>query len=280
MIQHTLLTAKDEIDFSRQYKEGVRIETHIKKLEEKLGTDMKTEEVAKSLDMKIEEVFERLKLMQQAKTVLTTANMRLVFHIARYYKFRGLSYPDLVQEGTFGLIKAIEKFDPDKGFRFSTYASWWIKQAVARAIAEKSRLVRLPVHIHDMMVSISKVEREIIMETSRKPSAQEVSRRLGLPVQKVEMLMRCSQDLSSIDESAYQNRAKAEASSVQVKDHIASASKAPSELSARNALRAELREAMAVLSDREAQVLELRFGLSGDMPLTLEDIGKRFSVTR
>jgi RNA polymerase primary sigma factor len=176
--------------------------------------------------------------------------MRLVFHIARYYKFRGVAYPDLVQEGTFGLIKAIQKYDPDRGFRFSTYASWWIKQSVSRAIAEKSRLIRLPVHIHDMMVSISKVEREFSVQHSRKPTPQEVAQRLALPLPKVELLMRCAQEVSSIDENAFQNRGKAEVGGVQVKEKIASqTSVEPSTLSTRNSLRAELRRAMGVLSE-------------------------------
>merc|ERR1719201_1974429 len=125
-----------------------------------------------------------------AKTTLVQANMRLVFHIAKYYRYRGVAYPDLVQEGTFGLMKAVEKYDPERGFRFSTYASWWIKQSVSRAIAEKSRIVRLPVHIHDMMVSIARAEKQFMASNSRKPTTQELSERLGLPIQKVELLIK------------------------------------------------------------------------------------------
>lgn len=134
--------------------------------------------------------------------------------------------------------------------RFSTYASWWIKQAVSRAIAEKSRLVRLPVHIHDMMVSISKVDREFVMEHGRKPSPQEVAARLGLPLAKVELLLRASQDVTSIDESAYQNRGKMESSAVTVQEKVASTTNAdPAALCAKNGLRAELRQAMSILNE-------------------------------
>lgn len=133
--------------------------------------------------------------------------------------------------------------------RFSTYASWWIKQAVSRAVAEKSRLIRMPVHIHDMVVSISKVEREFAMEHSRKPSPNEVALRLGLPLAKVEMLMRTAQDISSIDESAFQNRGKAEVSTTAVKERIASDSIEPAALSSANNLRVELRKAMSILNE-------------------------------
>lgn len=101
---------------------------------------------------------------KDSKKLLVKANMRLVFHICKYYRYRGVAYPDLVQEGTFGLIKAVDKYDPERGFRFSTYASWWIKQSVSRAIAEKSRLVRLPVHIHDLMVSLGRAERHFVAQ--------------------------------------------------------------------------------------------------------------------
>lgn len=135
-------------------------------------------------------------------------------------------------------------------YRFSTYASWWIKQSISRAVAEKSRLIRLPVHVHDLMVSISKVEREFIVEFGRKASPQEVAERLALPLHKVEMLMRASQDITSIDEAAFQNRAKAETSAVTVKEKIASTSNPePAALSTKNSLRAELRRAMSILNE-------------------------------
>jgi RNA polymerase sigma factor (sigma-70 family) len=250
MLKHPLLTAQDEFQLAREYKVGMQIEAQFKVLEEQLGRRVSDADVAQSLDIDSAQVRSLLERMENAKSVLTGANMRLVFHIARYYKFRGVAYPDLVQEGTFGLIKAIQKYDPDRGFRFSTYASWWIKQSVSRAIAEKSRLIRLPVHIHDMMVSIAKVEREFSVQHSRKPTPQEVSERLALPLHKVELLMRCAQDVNSIDDNAFQNRGKAEAGGVQVKEKIASqTSGEPATLSTRNSLRAELRRAMNVLSE-------------------------------
>jgi len=280
LLKHNLLTATDEFELARQFKVGVQIRAQRRLLERDTGREVSDEEVANALEIHPSKVNALLERGEASKRTLVRANMRLVFHIARYYKFRGVAYPDLVQEGTFGLIKAVDKYDPDRGFRFSTYASWWIKQSVSRAIAEKSRIIRLPVHIHDMMVSISKVERQFVVAHSRKPTSAEIADRLALPLQKVELLVKCSRDVNSIDENVYQNRGKAVTNEVQVKDRIASEGTGPSVLNEKNSLRSELRRAMQNLSEREAQIVEMRFGLGDGNPMTLEEIGKQFNVTR
>lgn len=281
LLKHTLLTATDEFDLSRQYKLRSHILAQQKQMELDLGREPTDLEVADSLEIEEYQVSLLLEKGEAAKKILVRANMRLVFHIARYYRYRGVAYPDLVQEGTFGLIKAVDKYDPERGFRFSTYASWWIKQSVSRAIAEKSRIIRLPVHIHDMMVSISKVERQFMVSHSRKPTSMELAERLALPVQKVELLIKCARDVNSIDESMFQNRGKmSSGNDVQVKDRIQSQQVTPSLLNEKSSLRTELRRSMNNLSDRESQIVELRFGLAGGAPMTLEEIGKRFNVTR
>lgn len=281
LLKHNLLSATDEFDLARQYKIGIHIQTQTKLKGEELGREPTKTEIATSLEISEEKVNSLLEKGEAAKKILVRANMRLVFHISRYYRYRGVAYPDLVQEGTFGLIKAVDKYDPEKGFRFSTYASWWIKQAVSRAIAEKSRIIRLPVHIHDMMVSISKVERQFLLSHSRKPTSHELSERLALPIQKVELLMKCAREVNSMDENMYQNRGKMSVGGeVQVKDRIASQQSTPSLLNERSSLREELRRSMNHLSEREAQIVEMRFGLANGTPMTLEEIGKRFSVTR
>ena len=140
-MKHELLTAADEIKLARQYRLGQHVDTHAKKMSEKLGRDVTSAELGQALEIEEYKVTFLSERGKEAKSSLVRANMRLVFHMAKYYRFRGLSYPDLVQEGTFGLMKAVDRYDPDRGFRFSTYASWWIKQSVSRAIAEKSRIV-------------------------------------------------------------------------------------------------------------------------------------------
>jgi RNA polymerase primary sigma factor len=246
-----------------------------------LGRPATDSEVAAALGIKADQVKYILEKGEDAKRVLVKTNMRLVFHICKYYRFRGVAYPDLVQEGTFGLIKAVDKYDPERGFRFSTYASWWIKQSVSRAIAEKSRIVRLPVHIHDLMVSLNRVERQFTAQNARKPTPHELAERLALPIQKVELLVKCSRDVNSMDVNIYDNKGKMNTNNEQqVKDRIASDGNEPSSLNERNCIRNELRRAMQSLSEREAQIVEMRFGLADGNQMTLEEIGKQFNVTR
>lgn len=275
------MTAADEIVLSRRHRVGLHIETHTEKMNEALGRDATNDEIASQLEITPDQVPYLLERGKAAKSSLVRANMRLVFHMAKYYRFRGLSYPDLVQEGTFGLMKAVDRYDPDRGFRFSTYASWWIKQSVSRAIAEKSRIVRLPVHIHDLMVSMSRAEKQFAIANNRKPTHAELAERLALPVQKIELLKRCGRDVNSMDESVYNNNAKPTSSNeVQVKDRLQSEGTEPLKLNERNSQRQELRRAMRSLTEREAQIVEMRFGLADGNPMTLEDIGKQFNVTR
>jgi RNA polymerase sigma factor (sigma-70 family) len=241
LLKHTLLNASDEFDLSKQYKLGAHIRATRTSMEAELGRLPTDAEVANTFKISEAKVKILVDNSEAAKKILVRANMRLVFHISRYYRYRGVSYPDLVQEGTFGLIKAVDKYDPDKGFRFSTYASWWIKQSVSRAIAEKSRIVRLPVHIHDMMVSISKVERQFMSSHGRKPTSQELAERLALPIQKVELLIKCARDVNSIDQDIFQNRGKmSSGGEVQVKDRIQSQSSTPYFLNEKTSVRAEV----------------------------------------
>mmetsp|Transcript_5541 Transcript_5541/g.5722 ORF Transcript_5541/g.5722 Transcript_5541/m.5722 type:complete len:386 (+) Transcript_5541:40-1197(+) len=281
LVKHQLLSATDEFGLARQYKVSVQINTQRDTMEEELNRIVSDEELSKVFKVSTEELANLEMVGYSAKRKLVQGNMRLVFHIAKYYRYRGVAYPDLVQEGTFGLIKAVDKYDPDRGFRFSTYASWWIKQAVSRAIAEKSRIIRLPVHIHDMMLSITRAEKQFISSHSRKPTPAELAQRLALPVHKVELLLKCARDVSSIDENAYQNKGKMKVSSdLQVKDRLMSEITLPTEINEKKTLRSELRTALNVLSEREAQIVEMRFGLSQQDPMTLEEIGKAFGVTR
>lgn len=247
-------------------------------MQNELGRDITVAELAAALSITEEQVRSLLIKGESAKKVLIRANMRLVFHIARHYRYRGVSYPDLIQEGTLGLMKAVEKYDGERGYRFSTYASWWIKQSISRAVAEKSRLIRLPVHIHDMMVSIGKVEKKFTLAHARKPTAMELAERLALPLQKVELLLRCARDVESTESATF--IAKDGVAQSTVKEKLISVGASPIDTNDSVYLRMELRKVMDDLNDRESQVLAMRFGLSDGNPMTLEEVGKRFNVTR
>ena len=281
LTNHGLLSADDEFGLARQFKVSLKIQEQKKKMENSFGRPATNEELASVLQTESGNVDDLLSKGDNAKNLLVKANMRLVFHIAKYYRLRGVAYPDLVQEGTFGLIKAVEKYNPERGFRFSTYASWWIKQSISRAVAEKSRIVRLPVHIHDMLVSVNRAEKQFQVQYSRKPTASELAGRLGLPVSKVELLMSCGQGVNSIDQNLFHTKAGvATSNEIQVKDRLISNQRAPATLSERHGIRSRLKDAMSILSEREAQIVQMRFGLTDGRPMTLEEIGTHFDVTR
>jgi RNA polymerase primary sigma factor len=274
LMNHELLSASDELNLAKQFK----IAAHINS--QRL-THPSDQELSELLEIPVTQIAPLVDRGDQAKKILVQANMRLVMHIAKYYRYRGVAYPDLVEEGTFGLMKAVDKFDPDKGFRFSTYASWWIKQSVSRAIAEKSRIVRLPVHIHDMMVSVARAERDFMQNYNRKASPAELAERLALPLQKVELLLKSARNVNSIDENAFNMQGKSkEDKEIQVKDRLVSEIREPSMMSNKNSLRSEIRRFMGILSEREAEIVEMRFGLTDGRQMTLEEIGKKFNVTR
>lgn len=279
MAKHDLLTAADEFSLSKQFKLGLHIKNQAEFMSEELGRPVTAEELSGVLEIPSQQIKLLVRKGELAKMKLVRANMRLVFHIAGYYKYRGVAYPDLVQEGTFGLIRAVEKYDADRGFRFSTYASWWVKQAVSRAIAEKSRLMRLPVHIHDLMVSMSKVESQFVSTHNRKPTTAELAERLALPIAKVELLVKSKRSINSIDDTLFKDNGKGEGQ-LTVKDRIPSGSVEPSSVNEMVSINSEVRRSMLSLSEREAKIVEMRFGLGDGIPKTLEEIGKHFQVTR
>lgn len=281
MIKQDLLSADDETSLSRQYRLSVHIQAQTSLMSSERGRPISNSEVAEALGISSEQIPVLINKGEVARNTLVGANMRLVFHIAKYYRYRGVAYPDLVQEGTFGLIRAIEKFNPEKGFRFSTYASWWIKQSISRAIAEKSRIVRLPVHIHDMMVSVTKAQKDFASAHSRKPTPQELSEQLCLPLEKVELIVKCARDVKSMDETLYASRGMMSTDKeVLVKENIVSEEITPSSINDVSSVHEDVRSKMRNLSEREIEIVELRFGLRDGNQRTLEEIGKMFNVTR
>ncbi|MDJ0686927.1 MAG: RNA polymerase sigma factor RpoD [Xenococcaceae cyanobacterium MO_188.B32] len=269
-----LLRAEEEIELARKIADLLELERIRERLEDSLEREISDGEWASEVDMELPKFRRRLFLGRRAKDKMVQSNLRLVVSIAKKYMNRGLSFQDLIQEGSLGLIRAAEKFDHEKGYKFSTYATWWIRQAITRAIADQSRTIRLPVHLYETISRIKKTTKLLSQEMGRKPTEEEIATRMEMTIEKLRFIAKSAQLPISLETPI----GKEEDS--RLGDFIEADGETPEDQVSKSLLREDLENVLDTLSPRERDVLRLRYGLDDGRMKTLEEIGQIFNVTR
>jgi RNA polymerase primary sigma factor len=268
-----LLTAEEEKELAKYMEDGLEAQEELEKINELIAHATDEEKVV--YEAKLKEINRKIALGEQSKKKLAEANLRLVVSIAKRYVGRGMLFLDLIQEGNLGLIKAVEKFDYDKGFKFSTYATWWIRQAITRAIADQARTIRIPVHMVETINKLIRVSRQLLQELGREPSPEEIAEEMDMPVDRVREILKISQEPVSLETPI------GEEEDSHLGDFIQDENvPVPAEAAAFTLLKEQLVEVLGTLTEREQKVLCLRFGLEDGRARTLEEVGKEFNVTR
>lgn len=258
-----LLTAEEEMSLAKRMADGEEAKIQLSEMGEDISDEDK-----KQLDFLISDG-------EKAKKSLAEANLRLVVSIAKRYVGRGMLFLDLIQEGNLGLIKAVDKFDYTKGYKFSTYATWWIRQAITRAIADQARTIRIPVHMVETINKLVRVSRQLVQELGREPTPEELAKELNMPVEKVREISKISQEPVSLETPIGEEEDSHLGDFIPDDD-----APAPSEAASFVLLKEQLGDVLKTLTPREAKVLRLRFGLDDGRARTLEEVGKEFEVTR
>ena len=268
-----LLSAEEEIELAKNMEAGAVAKEKIAIL--KSREENATEEELAEIKEEIKNLQKDLDAGDEAKKRLAEANLRLVVSIAKRYVRRGMLFLDLIQEGNLGLIKAVEKFDYRKGYKFSTYATWWIRQAITRAIADQARTIRIPVHMVETINKLIRVSRQLLQELGREPSPEEIAAEMNMPVERVREILKISQEPVSLETPIGEEEDSHLGDFIQ-DDNVP----VPADAAAFTLLKEQLEEVLGTLTEREQKVLTLRFGLEDGRARTLEEVGKEFNVTR
>ena len=268
-----LLSADEEIEYAGKIEDGAAAAEKLKDIEKMLESAEGEEKEA--LEKEKKELGYVIADGDAAKQKLAEANLRLVVSIAKRYVGRGMLFLDLIQEGNLGLIKAVEKFDYRKGFKFSTYATWWIRQAITRAIADQARTIRIPVHMVETINKLIRVNRQLLQDLGREPLPEEIAEKMDIPVERVREISKISQEPVSLETPIGEEEDSHIGDFIQ-DDNVP----LPAEAAAFTLLKEQLVEVLSTLTDREQKVLRLRFGLDDGRARTLEEVGKEFNVTR